>query len=292
MPYTTLISASELANHLDKPNWVIFDCRFSLADSTAGVKAYRQGHIPGARYADLNQNLSSPVKSYTGRHPLPDFSALTQQLGLWGVSNSSQVVVYDDASGAFAGRMWWLLRSMGHQHVAVLDGGIKHWQKQNQPITTVLPKIQPRQFRCYLDQKQWLSAAEVENCLARRHITLIDARTPERFQGLQEPIDPIAGHIPKALNRPFQHNLDKNGLFLPATQLKTQFQALTTHRNPEHIVHMCGSGVTACHNLLAMEIAGLPGSKLYAGSWSEWITNKNRAVAKGYPPPLCIPNYG
>ena len=281
MPYTTLISASELANHLDKPNWIIFDCRFSLADSTAGAKAYRQSHIPGARYADLNQHLSSPVKSYTGRHPLPDFSALTQQLGLWGVSNSSQIVVYDDASGAFAGRMWWLLRSMGHQHVAVLDGGIKQWQKKNQPVTTVLPKIQPSQFRCYLDQKQWLSATEVENGLALRHITLIDARTPERFQGLQEPIDPVAGHVPKALNRPFQHNLDKDGLFLPAAQLKTQFQTLTANRNPEQIVHMCGSGVTGCHNLLAMEIAGLQGSKLYAGSWSEWIVDKNRAVAKG-----------
>lgn len=281
MPYTTLISASELANHLDKPNWVIFDCRFSLADSTAGVKAYRQGHIPGARYADLNQNLSSPVKSYTGRHPLPDFSALTQQLGLWGVSNSSQVVVYDDASGAFAGRMWWLLRSMGHQHVAVLDGGIKQWQNQNQPVTTVLPKIQRSQFRCYLDQNQWLSAIAVENGLARRQITLIDARTPERFQGLQEPIDPVAGHIPKALNRPFQQNLDKDGLFLPAAQLKSQFQSLTTNRNPEEIVHMCGSGVTGCVNLLAMEVAGLQGSKLYAGSWSEWITDKNRPIATG-----------
>lgn len=281
MPYTTLISASDLANHLDKPNWIIFDCRFSLADSKAGAKAYRQGHIPGARYADLNQHLSSPVKSYTGRHPLPDFSELTQQLGLWGVNNSSQIVVYDDASGAFAGRMWWLLRSMGHQHVAVLDGGIKQWQKQHQPLTTVLPTIQPTQFRCYLDQKQWLSAAEVENGLARRHITLIDARTPERFQGLQEPIDPVAGHIPKALNRPFQRNLDKDGLFLPAAQLKTEFQTLTAHRNPEQIVHMCGSGVTGCHNLLAMEIAGLQGSKLYSGSWSEWIVDKNRAVAKG-----------
>ena len=281
MPYTTLISASELANHLDKPNWIIFDCRFSLAYSTAGAKAYRQSHIPGARYADLNQHLSSPVKSYTGRHPLPDFSALTQQLGLWGANNSSQIVVYDDASSAFAGRMWWLLRSMGHQHVAVLDGGIKQWQKQNQPITTVLPKIQPSQFRCYLDQKQWLSAAEVENGLARRHITLIDARTPERFQGLQEPIDPVAGHVPKALNRPFQHNLDKDGLFLPAAQLKTQFQTLTANRNPEHIVHMCGSGVTAICNLLAMEVAGLHGSKLYAGSWSEWIVDKNRNIARG-----------
>lgn len=279
MAYTTLISAAELADNYHRPDWVIFDCRFSLADITVGRKAYREGHIPDARYADLNQNLSSSVKSYTGRHPLPDFNALSKQLGLWGVNNRSQVIVYDDASGAFAGRMWWLLRTMGHEQVAVLDGGIRHWQKQQRPITTVLPKIAPCVFRGYLDQKQWLNAIEVENGLASNNITLIDARTPERFMGLQEPIDPVAGHIPKALNRPFQLNLDKAGLFLSPLQLKSQFQDLTDERNPKQIVHMCGSGVTACHNLLAMEVAGLSGSKLYAGSWSEWITNQNHSMA-------------
>ena len=281
MSYTTLISATDLIKHLNKPDWVIFDCRFSLADETAGAKAYRQGHLPTARYADLNKDLSSPVKSSTGRHPLPDFSTLAKKLGDWGVSNRSQIVVYDDAGGAFAGRMWWLLRTMGHQNVAVLDGGIKQWQKQNLPITTHLSKVSPAQFRCYLDARQWLSAAEVENGLANRSISLIDARTPERYAGLQEPIDPVAGHVPKAINRPFQLNLNKNGLFLPAEQLKNQFLYLTESRNPEQVAHMCGSGVTAIHNLLAMEVAGLHGSKLYVGSWSEWITNKNRAVAKG-----------
>jgi len=280
MAYTTIISAAELAANLHKPDWVIFDCRFSLADTTAGAKAYRQGHIPGARYADLNQQLSAPAKAYTGRHPLPNFAALSTQLAAWGVSNRSQVVVYDDAGGAFAGRLWWLLRSMGHQNVALLDGGINHWQKQNLPVTTVLPKIVAGNFRCYLDEKQWLSASEVENALAGNSITLIDARTPERFQGRQEPIDPVAGHVPKGVNRPFQLNLDKAGLFRPAQQLKTEFQTLVQSRPPTQVVHMCGSGVTACHNLLAMEVAGLSGSKLYAGSWSEWIVNKNRPVAK------------
>lgn len=280
MSYTTLISANELAKHLDQPDWVIFDCRFSLADAGLGTKAYRQGHLPGARYADLNKDLSSQALSHTGRHPLPDFAVLAKKLGDWGVSNRSQVVVYDDAGGAFAGRLWWLLRTMGHQDVAVLDGGIQQWQKQNLPMTTHLPKVTPAQFRCYLDAKQWVSATEVENGLASRTITLIDARTPERYAGLQEPIDPVAGHVPKAINRPFQLNLDNNGLFLPAEDLKKQFQRLTESRKPEQVVHMCGSGVTACHNLLAMEIAGLSGSRLYAGSWSEWITNKNRAVAK------------
>lgn len=280
MNHTTLISATELAKHLDQPDWVIFDCRFSLADPSAGAKAYRQGHLPGARYADLNKDLSSQAKSYTGRHPLPDFAVLAKKLGNWGVSNRSQIVVYDDAGGAFASRLWWLLRTMGHQDVAVLDGGIQHWQKQKLPITTHLPKVTPTEFRCYLDSRQWLSAAQVENGLATRAITLIDARAPERYAGLQEPIDPVAGHVPKAINRPFQLNLDSAGLFLPAKELKKQFERLTESRKPEQVVHMCGSGVTACHNLLAMEIAGLHGSRLYAGSWSEWIVDKNRAVAK------------
>lgn len=278
MTYSTLISPAQLADNMQKPDWVIFDCRFSLADGEAGGKAYRQGHIPGARYADLNRHLSAPVRDYTGRHPLPDFNALSRQLGQWGVSNRSQIIVYDDAGGAFAGRMWWLLRCMGHTTVALLDGGLRHWQNQQLPITTVLPKVTAGAFRSYLDRQQWLRADEIENALARNSVSLIDARTPERYHGLQEPIDPVAGHVPKALNRPFQLNLDQAGLFLPAGQLKAEFQKLVGSRSPEQVVHMCGSGVTACHNLLAMEVAGLSSSKLYAGSWSEWIRNKNRAV--------------
>ncbi|WP_446811927.1 sulfurtransferase [Methylomonas sp. 2BW1-5-20] len=279
MSYTTLVSADTLTANLNNPDWRIFDCRFSLADVTAGHKAYRQGHIPGARYADLNRDLSSQVQSYTGRHPLPDFTLLGKKLGDWGVSSRSQIVVYDDAGGAFAGRMWWLLRSMGYTQVAVLDGGFGHWRKQGSPVTTSLPKIVTSQFRVYLDNQQWLDATQVADGLAARKITLIDARTPERFHGRQEPIDPIAGHVPKALNRPLQSNLDKSGLFLPADQLRQQFGKLLAPHPATQVVHMCGSGVTACHNLLAMEIAGLSGSKLYAGSWSEWITNRNRPVA-------------
>jgi thiosulfate/3-mercaptopyruvate sulfurtransferase len=229
----------------------------------------------------LNNQLSAPVKPYTGRHPLPDFAALAKQLGAWGVTNRSQVVVYDDTGGAFAGRLWWLLRSMGHQQVAVLDGGIGQWRKLGLPLTTHLPKVSPAQFRAYLDQNQWLSAGELENGLARNSLTLIDARTAERYQGRQEPIDPVAGHIPKALNRPFQLNLDKNGLFLAAKTLEQQFKKLTAAVPAGQVVHMCGSGVTGCHNLLAMEVAGLSGSRLYAGSWSEWIVNPNRAVVVG-----------
>ncbi len=280
MAYSTIISAQALAEHLDQKDWVVIDCRFSLADNTAGRKAYRQGHIPGARYADLNLDLSAPVKSYTGRHPLPDFTLLSQKLGAWGVGNRSQVVVYDDAGGAFAGRLWWLLRSLGHQQVAVLDGGIRQWQQHGLALTTTLPKPVKTQFRSYLDNRQWLSANQVEDGLAADKIVLVDARTPERFAGRQEPIDPVAGHVPKALNRPLQLNLDQQGRFLAPKQLREQFLSLIGTIAPEQVVHMCGSGVTGCHNLLAMELAGLTGSRLYAGSWSEWITNRNRGVSR------------
>ncbi len=281
MAYSTLISASELNAHLNDNKWVIFDCRFSLANTELGASAYRQGHLPQARYAHLDKDLSSAITSFTGRHPLPDFAQLAKKLGDWGVGNNTQVVIYDDAGGAFAGRMWWLLRCLGHEKVAVLNGGLPHWLKQGYAVTTVLPSVKPTVFRAYLNDSLWLSAREVEDGLARRKITVLDARTPERYRGEQEPIDPVAGHIPYALNRPLQLNLDKSGLFLSAGVLRQQFKPLLAHRAATDIVHYCGSGVTACHNLLAMEVAGLTGSRLYAGSWSEWIRDKNRRVVSG-----------
>ena len=279
MNYTTLISAETLFPNLDISNWILFDCCFSLADAEAGAKAYRQGHIANARYAHLNNDLSSAATDQTGRHPLPDFALLAKKLGHWGVGNQSQIIVYDDAGGAFAGRLWWLLRCMGHERVAVLDGGIKHWQRQGYPVTTRLPEIKPAPFRAYLDKNRWLNAAQVRDGLAAKAIKLIDARTPERYRGEQEPIDPVAGHVPGALNRPFQLNLNGKGLFLSAEDLRRQFEQLLSGTAADRTVHMCGSGVTACHNLLAMEHAGLTDSKLYAGSWSDWIRNKNRPVA-------------
>ena len=281
MTYTTLISPVLLRQNLDHPDWIIIDCRFSLANSEAGGYAYRHGHIPHARYAQLNNDLSSAVTGLTGRHPLPDFKLLAKKLAAWGIGNNSQVVVYDDAGGAFAGRFWWLLRCLGHDKVAVLNGGIQHWQKQGYALTTTLPAIKPAIFMPYLNNARWLNAAQVQTGLAKKAICLIDARTPERYRGEQEPIDPVAGHIPGALNRPLQRNLDKQGLFLSADALANQFQLLIGATPPEQVVHYCGSGVTACHNLLAMEHAGLTGAKIYAGSWSEWIRNKNRTVAVG-----------
>jgi thiosulfate/3-mercaptopyruvate sulfurtransferase len=281
MTFTTLISATTLHQHLNDPNWVVVDCRFSLANSDAGDYAYRHGHIPHARYAHLNRDLSSAITDFTGRHPLPDFTLLAKKLGAWGIANDSQVIVYDDAGGAFAGRLWWLLRCLGHDKVAVLNGGMQQWQKQGFSLTATLPAIKPATFRPYLNTAYWLNASQVQNCLAKKAVCLIDARTPERYRGEQEPIDPVAGHIPGAQNRAFQSNLDNQGLFLSADSLHNQFQKLIGTNRPEQVVHYCGSGVTACHNLLAMEYAGLTGSKLYAGSWSEWIRNKNRPVATG-----------
>lgn len=279
MTYRTLINATTLNKHINNPNWIIIDCRFSLANSDAGSFAYRHGHIPNARYAHLNDDLSSVVTDYTGRHPLPDFNLLTKKLEAWGIYNHSQVICYDDSNGCFAARLWWLLRCLGHNDVAVLDGGIQHWQKNGYLLTTTLPKQQPGAFRPYLNTTNWLHALKVQNSMARKSICLIDARTPERYRGEQEPIDPIAGHIPNALNRPFQLNLEDTGLFLSAESLQDQFKKLIGNNSSEQVVHYCGSGVTACHNLLSMEHAGLKGSKLYAGSWSEWIKDKNRRIS-------------
>jgi thiosulfate/3-mercaptopyruvate sulfurtransferase len=279
MKYTTLISAETLQQHLNDRDWVIIDCRFSLAATDAGFSSYRHGHIPNARYAHLDKDLSSTITYFTGRHPLPNFTTLVNKLGSWGIANNSQVVVYDDASGAFAGRLWWLLRCLGHDNIAVLDGGYKHWQKLGFPITTTLPTIKPGMFRAYPSKNSGLTALEVQNGLAQKSLCLIDARTPERYRGEHEPIDPVAGHIPGAVNRPFQLNLDSKGLFLSAETLFSQFKQIIGNKNPQQVVHTCGSGVTACHNLLAMEVAGLTGSSLYAGSWSEWIRNKNRPIA-------------
>ena len=281
MTYTTLVSATRLYQHINDPKWVVVDCRFSLANSDAGGYAYRHGHIPHARYAHLNKDLSSAITGFTGRHPLPDFTLLAKKLGAWGITNDSQVVVYDDGGGTFASRLWWLLRCLEHDKVAVLDGGIQQWKKQGFSLTTTLPTINHATFRPYLNTAHWTCASQVQNSLARKSICMIDARTPERYRGEQEPIDPVAGHIPGALNRSFQLNIDNKGLFLSADSLRNQFKKLIGTAAPEQVVHYCGSGVTACHNLLAMEHAGLSGSKLYAGSWSEWIRDKNRAIATG-----------
>lgn len=281
MKFTTLISPDDLAKHLGSPTWVIVDCRFNLADPGAGEEAFAAGHIPGAHYAHLDRDLSGPLTPTSGRHPLPDMTKLAQRLGQWGVSESTQVVAYDDAGGAFAARLWWLLRTMGHDRVAVLDGGFSAWRRGGHPVSTDEAESRPAVFVPAVDPSRWLTSAVVEGLIADGSITLIDARDPERFRGEVEPIDTVAGHVPGAVNLPFKQNLTAEGTFRPADELRRRFAPLVEGRDPETIVHMCGSGVTACHNVLAMEHAGLSGTRLYAGSWSEWIREPSRPVAKG-----------
>ena len=280
MTHNTLIDAATLYSHLDDPHWVVVDCRFSLMDTQAGRRAYRESHLPGARYAHLDEDLSSPITLTTGRHPLPDPSELARKLGEWGIGPGIQVVAYDDLGGMLAAaRLWWLLRWLGHQAVAVLDGGFPAWQRAGLPLTAALPTVRPTVLNGHPDDRLWLTTAQVL-ALPSENV-LLDARITARFRGEIEPIDPVAGHIPGAVNLPTEGNLTADGHFLPAAELRARFAAALGERSPTTVVHSCGSGVTACHNLLAMEAAGLHGSRLYAGSWSEWIRDPARPRATG-----------
>ena len=277
----TLISSEELAAHLDDPNWIVFDCRFSLSDPDYGRQAYAKNHLPGARYAHLEADLSGPQGPTTGRHPLPDPEKLAERLYHWGVGVNRQVVVYDDSFGSMAVRMWWLLRWLGHPGVALLDGGFPKWAREKRPLTTDAPGIHKGNCVCLPENSQVVNAEVVLSASQDRGMLIIDARPDRRFSGEFEPFDPVAGHIPGSINWSFEENLDIDGTYLPPEALRENYQALLKGRAPWQAIHTCGSGVTACHNLLAMEIAGLPGSRLYAGSWSEWITDPSRPVALG-----------
>jgi thiosulfate/3-mercaptopyruvate sulfurtransferase len=281
MILTTLVNTATLSRYIDDPRWVVVDCRFVLTDPDAGQRAHAAGHIPGARYAHLENDLSSPVTPASGRHPLPYPHVLAEKLGRWGIDKTSQVVVYDDTFGAMAARLWWLLRWLGHEAVALLDGGFPKWQREGRPVTREFPMIQPTQFHPTINNAMWVDAGYVEQMHGRKDGVLIDARADIRFRGDVEPLDKVAGHIPGAINIPYEDNLDFSGEFMSDEALRELYLAATNNVAPDRVVQMCGSGVTACHNILAMEHAGLVGSKLYAGSWSEWITDASRPVAKG-----------
>jgi len=270
--YRTLIGPGELAECIDQV--VIFDVRFSLADTQAGRQLYQAGHLPKAHFLDLDGDLSGPVGPGTGRHPLPDPVELGTKLAAAGVNSEAQVVAYDDSHGAFAARLWWLLRWLGHDRVAVLNGGCAGWQAAGLPLATALPQPEPGQFQPQLRHDLVVSSEALADLLEQSGTTLIDARGAQRFRGEEEPIDPVAGHIPGAINLPFAANLDDSGKFLPAEQLRQRHE----HRQA---IHMCGSGVTACHNILASCHAGNELPRLYVGSWSEWITDDRRPVATG-----------
>jgi len=280
--FSTIISTEQLAQHLNDPNWVVIDCRFTLTETEAGRVAYAQGHIPGACYAHLDEDLSGTKTGSNGRHPLPDVQAFAQKLGAWGVHNQSQVVVYDDSFGAIAVRLWWMLRWMGHDSVALLDGGLPKWRREKKPFTAELPMVAPTKFTAHARPDMLADTDVVLEAAHQPSNLIIDARAEMRFIGEIEPLDPVAGHIPGAKNLPFDDNLDLDGTLLSAEELREQYLEFLDGHKPEQVIHMCGSGVTACHNLLAMEIAGLKSGKLYAGSWSEWIADSSHPVAKGY----------
>jgi len=282
MYINTLVTTEDLARHLDDPNWIVFDCRFTLTDPEGGRLSYAKGHIPGARYVHLDEDLAAPVvEGRTGRHPMPDVKALAERLCAWGVGVNRQVVVYDDSFGAMAVRMWWLLRWLGHPAVALLDGGYPKWLREKLPVSTDIPESHKGHCACLPEPTQLVDAKDVLRASQTGDALIIDARPERRFTGEYEPLDPVAGHIPGSINWSFEENLDIDGTFLPPEALRENFQALLKGRPAWQVIHTCGSGVTACHNLLAMEIAGLPGSRLYPGSWSEWITDPSRPIALG-----------
>jgi len=277
--YETLISTDALAANLGQPGWVVVDCRFDLGDTGRGERDYGAGHVPGACYAHLDHDLSSAIGPSTGRHPLPDVARLGAWLGAQGIDNHSQVVAYDDSGGTMAVRLWWLLRWLGHRSVAVLDGGWQAWVAAGQRVTQELPVPRPSVFEGTPDARMVVTTEQLVAGTASGQ--LVDVRTSERFRGDQEPIDPIAGHIPGAVNVPLQLNLDSEGRFQPPAVLKGLYGPIVGDAHPGQLIFMCGSGVTACHSILALEVAGYAGAALYAGSWSEWIRDPARPVAVG-----------
>ncbi len=278
----TIISADELETHLADPNWLVFDCRFSLANEQQGYAHYREQHVTGARYAHLNHNLSGTiVPGKTGRHPLPDRNVWLQQVGLWGIDPAKQVVAYDDMGGAFAARLWWLLRWIGHDRIAVLDGGWQTWCRQQKPVDDRIPESEhsnPAQSP-YQTLPSLTRQVTIEQLTAGRYL-LLDARDEPRYRGEVEPIDPVAGHIPGALCMPFSGNLAPDGHFKSTAELHARFTSLPHGTDALPIACYCGSGVTASHNILAMVHAGMPEPALYPGSWSEWILDPARPIER------------
>ncbi|MDE2402933.1 MAG: sulfurtransferase [Burkholderiales bacterium] len=292
MPHT-LISALDLAVLLRDPassdlDVLVLDCRFSLAAPHAGQQAYAQGHIPGAVYVSLDQDLSGAKTGLNGRHPLPAPEAFNATLQRWGLRPDTEVIAYDDAGGMFAARAWWMLRWMGHPRVRVLDGGWAQWVAQGGPVHTTPTLRVPSDFKGRAQDAALVRVDQVQAHLGDRSaMQLIDARAPDRFRGENETLDPVGGHIPGALNRFFQLNLKADGCFKSPEQLREEFTALLAASSVGAVVHQCGSGVTACHNLLAMEHAGLSGTRLYAGSWSEWCADQGRlSLPPGCQSPL------
>lgn len=276
-----IVTTEELAAH---PEWRVFDCRYELRDPQRGRALYAEGHIPGALYADLERDLSGPKTGRNGRHPLPAPNAFIAWLGAHGLRNADQVVAYDNAGTAFAARLWWMLKWLGHDAVAVLDGGFEQWTRERRPVTTDVPVFAPTSFAGRAHDAMWVGVDDVLRNVASRENLIVDARAAGRYAGVEETIDPVAGHIPGAVNRPYLDNVDAQGRFKSAPELRAAFEQILRDLPPSRMVSQCGSGVTACHNLLAMHLAGLYGGRLYPGSWSEWCSDGSRPIATGTEP--------
>jgi thiosulfate/3-mercaptopyruvate sulfurtransferase len=278
--YTTLISTDELADRLSDPSLALFDIRHDLMQPERwGADEYQKAHIPGATFLHIDSDLSGPKNGVNGRHPLPTPEAAAALFSRVGIDSTKQVVAYDQNNGVFASRLWWMLRWLGHESVAVLDGGFAKWSREGRAVTSEAVEPAATTF-VVKNVAPTVNSVGVESSLSRHTLLLVDARAPERFRGEVEPMDPVAGHIPGAVNRPASLNVTANGVFKPASALRTEYQALLGGRPHSDVVHYCGSGVTACHNILAMQIAGLPSTRLYPGSWSEWISNPDRPIAR------------
>lgn len=282
--YSTLIDVSQLGALLGRPEVVILDCRFELAAPDAGAAAYAAGHIPGSQYAHLERDLSGPPGAHSGRHPLPDPERFAITLGRWGINSNVQVICYDAGPGAYAARAWWMLRWLGHEEVAVLDGGLRRWEQLGLPLDEGVPAHPPGNFVARPRMRCTADAAEVAAAMDDPSVRILDARAPERYRGEAEPIDALAGHVPGARNHPFTLNLDAQGRMLPPDATGGAFTASLAGVPAERAIVMCGSGVSACHLLLALEHAGLRGARLYPGSWSEWTGDPARPVRTGAEP--------
>jgi thiosulfate/3-mercaptopyruvate sulfurtransferase len=281
VPFDELVTTAQLFAHLDDPRWVVFDCRFDLANPSWGREEYRKAHIPGAIYAHLNEDLSAPVKPDTGRHPLPEIDVIVQRFSAWGVSAEKQVVVYDSGGGATAARLWWMLHYLGHPAAAVLDGGYAKWSVEGRPMISAMLEPSPAQFTPHPNPSMLVDVQTVERLLHDPDYKIVDARAPIRYRGESEPIDPIAGRIPGAVNRFHENNLTSGNTLRPRDELRRAFLDLLGETPAERAVVYCGSGVTSCHHVLAMRLAGLGTPGLYVGSWSEWIRDPSRPIARG-----------
>jgi len=282
MPFTTIISPSELSLHPDDPGWAVIDCRFSLDDTERGRRDYLKAHIPGAVYAHIDEDLSGKkIPGVTGRHPLPEIPVFAETLSRWGVDSGTQAVVYDDSNGTTAARLWWMLKWLGHGSVALLDGGWAAWNRLGLPSRGG----EESRFRGEFEPREvagaYVRAEQVQQYCNDAGFVILDARSAPRFRGEVEPIDPVAGHIPGAVSAPCEQNVSADGTFLPPDVLRARFESLVKSVPTENVICYCGSGVTAAHNLIAIAYAGLGMGRLYAGSWSEWITDPARPVATG-----------